>query len=269
MDTTTSTDGTVIGYDRLGDGPPVVLVHPALGHRAFNPEMGRLAELLSATFTVFNYDRRGRGDSGDNAGPVGYDVQREIDDLAAMLTVAGGSAAVYGMSSGAALVLEAANRGLPITKLALYEPPFVIDDSRTPVPPGYLDDMVKLVVAGRRGEAAEHFFVKGVGVPAEAIPYMRADPTWAEYEKVAPTLIYDSAILEGTMIGHPLSPERTAAAKMPALILVGSQVEDWAHTSTKWLADTLEQGSLTTLDGEFHQASAESLAVAVGDFFTA
>jgi len=110
-----SKDGTTIAFDRSGDGPPVILVTGALGFRS-HAIMADLAAALAAHFTVINYDRRGRGDSGDTSP---YAVEREVEDLDALITAAGGSASVYGTSSGAALALEAAASGLPITKLAL------------------------------------------------------------------------------------------------------------------------------------------------------
>jgi len=127
-----SRDGTSIAFERLGDGPPLILVDGALCHRRFGP-MPKLAPLLARDFTVFMYDRRGRGDSGDTAP---YAVEREVEDIDALIEEGGGSAFLYGVSSGAALALEAASRGLGIRKLALYEAPFIVDDSRPPLPEG-------------------------------------------------------------------------------------------------------------------------------------
>src|SRR5215813_8773258 len=150
MRTTTSKDGTTIAFDRYGDGEPVILVQPAFGHRSFNPQFVELAELLAPHFTVFNYDRRGRGDSGDTAP---YAVEREIEDLDALIAEAGGSSAVFGYSSGATLALKAAAHRLAIGKLALYEPPFLVDDSR-PRPSADLPGQhAALISAGRRGDA--------------------------------------------------------------------------------------------------------------------
>lgn len=121
-----SKDGTAIAFDRIGNGPPVILIDGALCYRGMG-QSGQLAKLLAQRFTVFTYDRRGRGGSGDTAP---YDVEREIEDVAAILSEAGGTAFVWGMSSGAVRALEAANRFGGIRKLALYEAPFIVDDSR-------------------------------------------------------------------------------------------------------------------------------------------
>jgi pimeloyl-ACP methyl ester carboxylesterase len=262
--TTSSKDGTAIAFDRLGDGPPVILVHPAFGHRSFNPEMAALAELLAARFTVFNYDRRGRGESGDTAP---YAVEREIDDLDALIGEAGGSAYVYGMSSGAALALEAANQGLAITKLALYEAPFVVDDTRRPVPAGYLARLTELVSSNRRGDVVEHFMTNGVGVPAEMVAQMRNQPMWPAFEAVAHTLVYDGTILDGTMDGHPLPAERVASVKVPTLVIVGTAAPAWSQNSTKALADALPRARVRTLQGEFHAVPPAILAPALEEFF--
>src|SRR5579859_2396645 len=149
METTKSADGTVIAYDRAGDGPPLVVAVGAFcDRRTFVPPPG-----LTSRFTVFAYDRRGRGDSGDTQP---YAVEREVEDIAALIAAAGGAASVFGHSSGAVLALEAA-RSLAITKLVVYEPPFIVDDSRPPVPRDYVAQITARVAAGRRGDAVEYF----------------------------------------------------------------------------------------------------------------
>ena len=158
----TSGDGTKIAFDRLGAGPPVILVGDAFNTRSFGPN-GGLAALLAERFTVVNYDRRGRGDSGDTAP---YSVEREVEDIEALIEAVGGSAHVFGISSGAALALEAANRGLGvIEKLALYEAPFIVDDSRPPIPNDYLKRLEGLVASGRRGDAVRLFMREGWAFP--------------------------------------------------------------------------------------------------------
>jgi alpha-beta hydrolase superfamily lysophospholipase len=156
----TSSDGTTIAFDLLGDGPPVILVCGGSTDRTANAGE---AELLAEHFTVFNYDRRGRGDSGDKAP---YAVEREVEDLDAVIPTAGGSASVYGTSSGAALALEAAASGLAITKLALWEPPFIVEGRPRP-PADTARIYTELVAAGRRGDAVEYFMAKVVGLPPE------------------------------------------------------------------------------------------------------
>lgn len=186
-----SSDGTIIAFDRSGEGPPIILVDGELCYRASGPN-GPLAELLAPHFTVFTYDRRGRGDSGDTPP---YAVDREVEDLEALINEAGGSAYVYGISSGAALALEAANRGLAIKKLALYEAPFVVDDSRPPVPEDYLPQVDKLIAADRRGDAVKLFMRKGVRVPAVFVTMMQFMPAWSKLKGVAHTLPYDAEIM--------------------------------------------------------------------------
>jgi Alpha/beta hydrolase family/Domain of unknown function (DUF4287) len=208
--TVTSRDGTRIAFERSGDGPPLVLVDGALCFRAFGPT-GALAELLAPRFTVYRYDRRGRGDSGDTQP---YAVAREVEDLAAVIAAAGGSAHVFGMSSGAVLALEAAASGLPIGRLALYEPPLSADG---PDPGDFGARLRQLVSEGRRGDAVEHFLTSA-GVPEQAVAGMRADATWPLFESVAPTLVYDDAVLgDGTV-----PRERAVTLTMPALVAAGA-----------------------------------------------
>src|SRR5579864_7067113 len=161
MDTVRSADGTTIAFSRAGQGPPLILVDGALCSRQFGPMPG-LAEQLAPDFTVYTYDRRGRGESGDTAP---YSPDREVDDLEALVAQAGDVVYVHGTSSGAALALEAAKRIPAIAKLAVYEPPFIVDDTRTPIPDGYLARLTSLVAEGRMGEAVKTF-MSFVGTPA-------------------------------------------------------------------------------------------------------
>ena len=172
MRTVASKDGTTIAFDQSGKGPVVLLVAGALGVRS-HPMFTQLAAHLAPHFTVLNYDRRGRGDSGDTPP---YAVGREIEDIEALIDEAGGSAFLYGISSGAVLALEAASQ-LPVKvkKLALYEPPFIVGDSRPPLPKDYVQQVNEMVAAGRRGDAVA-LFMKVVGVPEEFIPQMREMP---------------------------------------------------------------------------------------------
>jgi pimeloyl-ACP methyl ester carboxylesterase len=161
MNRVISSDGTTITFDRVGEGPPLILVGGAFCYRASGPN-GPLAAALAEQFTVFTYDRRGRGDSADT-GP--YAVEGKVEDLEAVIKEAGGSASVYGISSGAALALDAANRGLAINKLALHEAPFVVDDSRPPFPKDYLAQLTEMIAADRQGDAVKLFMRKGVNLP--------------------------------------------------------------------------------------------------------
>lgn len=263
MSTIRSKDGTSIAFDRLGGGPPVVLIHPAFGHRSFDPPMAELARLLSAQFTVFTYDRRGRGESGDTPP---YAIEREIEDLDAILAKARRNAHVYGMSSGAVLALEAANTGLSITKLALNEPPFVIDDTRPPYPADFVAHLTKLVSSGQRDDAVE-YFMRNVGVPAEVIGQMRSQPMWPAFEAVAPTLVYDGTIMGDTQQGRPLPRARVASVKAPALVIVSSESATWMLNSARALADLLPDAQVRTLQGPFHAIPPQVLAPALIEFF--
>ena len=206
-----SKDGTTIAFDQLGDGPPVILVCGGSVDRSSNAP---LAALLAEHFTVFNYDRRGRGDSGDTPP---YAVEREVEDLDAVITAAGGRACVYGTSSGGALALEAA-RTLPtkITKLALWEPPFSPDGYPRP-PANTARIYTELVAAGRRGDAVEFFMAQVVGLPPEFVAQARNAPWWPAQEALAHTLAYDATI----MGDYALPTERVAAVTTPTLVLAG------------------------------------------------
>lgn len=257
-----SRDGTPIAFDQSGTGPPVILVDGALCHRGFGPA-APLAVLLSERFTVFTYDRRGRGDSG-NAAP--YSVEREIEDIDALIRQAGGSAFVYGISSGAALALEAANHGLPITKLALYEAPFVVDGTKEPIPPDYLSRLQAAVAANRRGDAVK-MFMKLVGVPAPAIFMMRLLPAWSKLKAVAHTLPYDIRLVAEHHTGKPLPAGRWSAAKVSTLVADGGKSPAWMRNGMRSLAAVLPNATYRTVDGQTHMLSAKAIAPVLIDFF--
>ena len=185
----TSQDGTTIAFDQLGEGPAVILVCGGSTDRGANAP---LAALLAPDFTVFNYDRRGRGDSSDTAP---YAVKREIEDIQAVIKEAGGSAFVYGTSSGAALALEAAASLPTIKKLALWEPPYIVDDSRPRPPADTATIYTELVAEGRRGDAVEFFMSKVVGLPPEFVAYAHTQPWWPAQEALAHTLAYDATVM--------------------------------------------------------------------------
>ena len=258
-----SKDGTPIAFDRWGQGPALILVSGALSHRAITPVAAQLAALLPR-FTVFHYDRRGRGDSGDTPP---YAVEREVEDLAAVIEAAGGSACVYGMSSGAVLALEAANRGLAITRLALYEPPFVVDDSRPPLTEEYAQQLAGLIAAGRRGDTVEYFLTTAVGLPAAEVGPLRQAPVWPAFEAIAHTLAYDNAILGDTMAGRPLPTGRWTAVTMPTLVIDGGASPVSMHRAAQALADILPNARRRTLEGQTHAVAPEALAPVLAAFF--
>jgi pimeloyl-ACP methyl ester carboxylesterase len=260
---TTSTDGTTIAFDRVGEGPALVLVDGALCDRSSGPN-GALAEQLADRFTVFTYDRRGRGESSDTAP---YAVEREIEDLDAMIAITGGRAFVYGISSGAALSLEAAARGVAIAKLALFEAPFVVDDSRRPMPEDFEAHLDELISLERRGEAVHYFMTKGVGLPAAMVWAMRLMPSWRRLKKVAHTLPYDAAILGENGLGRSLSTERWSSLSVPILVVSGGKSPDWTQASMKALAEAVPGARHSTLEGQTHIVKAAALAPVLAEFF--
>ena len=260
--TATSKDGTRIAFDRSGDGPAVILVGGALSDRS---GWAPLAGLLAPRFTVFGFDRRGRGDSGDTPP---YSVDREIEDLEALLDEAGGAAFVHGQSSGAVLALEAAAK-LPakVRRLSLYEPPFIIDDSRPPPPENFAGHIDELVAAGRRGDAVEFWMTEVVRAPAEAVAEMRGAPAWPSLEALAHTLAYDIAVLGDNMAGHPLPAGRWATATAPTLVMDGGASPGWIRNSARTLANVLPDAQHRTLEGQAHNAAPELLAPEMERFF--
>jgi pimeloyl-ACP methyl ester carboxylesterase len=200
-----SADGTVIEFTAWGDGEPLIIVDGATAYPAINPTNEAVGRLLSDEFRTYAYDRRGRGRSTDTAP---YAVEREIEDLAAIIAVAGASATVFGWSSGGVLALDAAVAGVPIKRLVLFEPPFVVDDSRPPLPVDYVQRLEAAVADGRPGDAAELFMSAAVLLPTEAIDGIRQSDFWPIMEAVAPTISYDGRIMGTTMSGAPLPSDR-------------------------------------------------------------
>ncbi|MGW3627471.1 alpha/beta fold hydrolase [Streptomyces sp. NPDC000880] len=254
---TESGDGTLIAYEQRGEGPSVVLVGGALCTAATD---GPLAALLASHFSVFTYDRRGRGASGDTAP---YAVEREIEDLAAVIAQAGGSAFVHGMSSGAELVLRAAAAGLPITQLSVYEPPFETSATAGQEPAAYVGRLRDLLARGRRGDALALFMTE-VGTPA-AVEGMRQTPMWAELEAVAHTLAYDHEIM-----GTGLVPvDRLRALHTRAMVVDGGASPARMREAARAVADALPRGRHRTLTGQTHEVAPQVLAPVLTDFFAA
>jgi len=262
MNTARSTDGTAIAYQTRGDGPPLILVDGALCYRGIGPSRA-LAKVLSEHFTVVTYDRRGRGESTD-AAP--YSVEREIDDLAALIEAAGGSAYICGFSSGAVLALDAAASGLPITALALYEPPFIVDDSRPPAADDYVEQLNTMLVSNRRGDAVR-LFMRHVGMPAPLVSLMRFMPAWGKLKRVAHTLPYDGEIMGDTQLGRPLPAARWPGTKVKTLVIVGGKSPAFFHNGTSMLADLLPNAEHRVLDGQTHMVKAKVLAPVLIDNF--
>ena len=267
MKTVRSQDGTSIAFDRSGEGPALILVGGASTTRA---DEVRLAAALASYVTVFAYDRRGRGDSGDTAP---YAVEREVDDIEALVDEAGGSAFAFGHSSGAALALEAA-RLLPakITKLALYEPPFIIDDSRPPAPQDFAAHQQDLVASGRRGEAVESFMTV-VGLPPEMIAQMRQSPTWPQLEAIAQTFTYDATIMQDTEQGDPSPLRKWASTAVPTLVMDGTvflgrpEPHAFMCHGADALARVLPNAQRRTLEGQDHGPADDVLVPVLEAFF--
>lgn len=264
MQTTRSADGTPIAFDRRGDGPPIVLVTGALGSRTFDPLLTPLAEQLASRFTTVVYDRRGRGESGDTPP---YAVEREVDDLAALITEVGGRAGLYGISSGAMLALAAADQLEGITALALYEPPFIVDGGRPALPAGYVDHLDTLVAEDRRSEAVEYFMTTAVGIPAAYLQPMKADPSWAGMTAVAHTLPYDGRIAADLMAGRPLPHDRWSGVTAPTLVVTGGESAPFFHTGAGALVEVLAHARHEVLDGQDHAVDPGALAPLLTRFF--
>lgn len=259
MEKVISNDGTEIAYDKRGAGPAVLLIDGALCYRSFGP-MPQLAELLAPDFTVYNYDRRGRGNSGDSPP---YSLKREIEDLEALIDAAGGSAFVFGTSSAACLALEAAVQlGNKIKKLAMYEPPYNSDEVVSQAWKEYRKELATLLAVDRRGDAAA-LFMKSVGTPDDQIQGMRQAPIWAMFEAVAPTLAYDAAAL-GEARSIPL--KKAAQVTVPTLVMNGTVIPFMLDTAQA-LANAIPQAQHRTLEGQPHDVNLEVLAPVLAEFF--
>jgi pimeloyl-ACP methyl ester carboxylesterase len=258
MDTVTSRDGTSIAYDRLGDGPPVVLISGGSVDRTSN---AGLAEQLADRHTVYNYDRRGRGDSGDTPP---YAIAREIEDIAAVIEAAGGPAHLYGSSSGAGLGMHAAAAGLPLAKLALWEPPYSVD-GRPDLPDDTASVYRELVESGRRGDAAEFFMARVVGMPPEFVAQARQAPWWPQQEAIAHTLAYDATI----MGDYTLPTEIARAITVPTLIVVGGASFGFMAETADALARLIPNAERATLEGQAHNVDPAALAPVLERFFAA
>jgi pimeloyl-ACP methyl ester carboxylesterase len=257
-----SADGTTIAYDKNGDGPALVVVDGALTSRrsSSKPE---LITLLSPRLTVYTYDRRGRGDSGDT---LPYAVAREIDDIEAVIGEAGGAAALYGHSSGACLALDATLAlGGKVTKLAMYEAPYDSDQQARPAWERYLRDLAAALGDGRSGDAVA-LFMSFVGTPSEQVASMRQSPFWPELETIGPTLAYDHAGILGADRSVPLG--RAARVRVPALVMNGEEGAPFMAETARALHQAIPGAELRTLAAQGHNVSPEALAPLLTDFVT-
>lgn len=267
MLTVASRDRTTLAFERHGDGPAVILVNGALGDRKLDRRfklMSGLAERLSPNYTVIDYDRRGRGDSGE-AGP--FAVEREIEDIAALIAAAGGRASLFGFSSGGALALRAAGAGIGVERVAVYEAPFVVDPADKRPPADYGERLDRLIVAGDRSGAVKHFMRKAMRMPAPIVAAMRLTPMWQDMKANALTLGYDWAALgEHNMQGAPLRPDEWASVTVPALVVYGGKSPSNLQKGSRALAEVLPTAELRVLDGVGHRLKVDVLAPVLSEF---
>jgi pimeloyl-ACP methyl ester carboxylesterase len=254
----TSADGTEIVFDKTGTGPPVILLSGGPGDRSGERP---LADVLRPFLTVFTYDRRGRGESGDTKP---YSVEREYEDLAAVIAEAGGSAGVYGSSGMGMIGLEAAAHGVPISKLAMWEPPYIVEGARPPVPADWGDRVAALIAQGRAEDAIEYWLVEIVGVPVEYVGSMRGTPFWAGMAASAHALVYDAAILRDFSI----PAERAASVSVPTLVMDGGEAAlPWIRQGVQEVLELLPGGRHQVLDGQAHDVPPEVIAPVLIKFF--
>jgi pimeloyl-ACP methyl ester carboxylesterase len=255
---TLSRDGTSLAYARAGQGPAVILVSGAM---STGGTVAPLAGLLAPHFTAFWYDRRGRGESGDTAP---YAVQREVEDLAALIEAAGGEAALYGVSSGGALALEAAAAGLPVSRVAVYETPFAdFSQGGAEERAAYTEHLTEALAHDRRGDAVE-LFLRLTGLAEEMIRGARQSPMWPAMEGIAPTLAYDDAVM-----GDGLVPrERLASLDTPVLSLAGSASPDWLRRAARAVAEAVPEGTYRSLEDQTHMVDPNVLAPVLTEFLT-
>jgi pimeloyl-ACP methyl ester carboxylesterase len=262
MSTVNSADGTRIAFSRTGDGPPLIIVDGAMCSRAQGPS-GPLAAELAADFTVYTYDRRGRGESGES-GEIA--VEREIEDLAALAKEAGGAPLLAGTSSGAVLALEAANHGVGAPKVAMYEPPLIVDGTHRPLGADFRSRLDTMIAQGRTGEAVSEF-MRFVDVPGFGLAIMRLLPVWSKLKRLAPTLRYDFAYMADLQQGHPLPATRWSGTTQPVLVADGGKSPEWMHNGCRSLSEVLPNATYRTIPGQTHLVKAAALAPVLREFF--
>jgi pimeloyl-ACP methyl ester carboxylesterase len=262
MATVRSRDGTTIAFDEQGNGPALILVDGAMSTRSSGSKP-ELAKLLAQHFMVYSYDRRGRGDSGDTKP---YAVEHEIEDIDALIDEAGGSAFVYGHSSGGSLALEATVKlGDKVKRLAVYEAPYNDDPDARKAWGEYIRNLTEALASDRRGDAVA-LFMAYVGVPAAQIEGMRHAPFWKGMEAIAPTLGYDQTAIMGEDGSIPI--ERAARVHVPTLLMTGGNGAPFMLETAKTLSTTIQGAKLSTLDGQTHDVQPEALAPVLVEFFT-
>jgi pimeloyl-ACP methyl ester carboxylesterase len=261
-DSVKSDDGTTIAFDRYGDGRPVILIGGAYNDRS---TVAGVAEAISSrNLAAVTYDRRGRGASTNNDSE--FDPERELEDLAALIEGLGGSVSVFGHSSGAVLALEAAMHRLPIDRLAVYEPSYMVDGTRALPPDDLAERLSALVCDGRRNDAVVLFSTEAVGLPIDMVERMRAAPAWGGLTALAHTLPYDLAVHHG----YRLPTERLAELELSLLALDGSESFPWIRGTARAVASVVPGARHLTLEGQDHSVlqHPEALRPALVEFFS-
>jgi pimeloyl-ACP methyl ester carboxylesterase len=262
MEKATSADGTTIGYDAWGDGPLAVVVGGAFNDRGTWAE---LAESLAGLgYRAVSYDRRGRGGSGDTPP---FAVDREIEDLAAVIAAAGGGGAVFahGVSSGGALLLRAMASGAPVTRASVLEVPYRIEGAPQ-APERYLGTLSAFVAADDRAGLIEYFHTRVVGMPAEMLEPMKGTPAWDALLAMAPTLVYDGLAMGGDDQSLPAGLLAGITAPVLAVTSTGTAVP-WMARTSEVVADALPAGRFVRLEGGFHEVPTDVLAPALAGFY--
>lgn len=262
----TSKDGTAIAYSKVGSGPALIVICGATQFRAFDPNQAVLADLLAPNFTVITYDRRGRGESGDT---LPFSTKREIEDIAALVEAAGGRASLLGYSSGAVVALEAAAAGLPIDKVIMYEPPFILPESGfPPTPADYVETLDRMTASGDR-DAAPAYFMQNVGMPAEMIEGAKHSPMWPMMQSIGPTIAYDGRFMFAAYYTDKKFPARWKQATMPVLVVNGDASMPFMPGAADAVVATLPNASRKVLAGQDHGPKPDVFAPVIAEFLKA
>ena len=262
MDTVTSKDGTSIAYEATGDGPALILVDGALS-TSRGESKPELVALLAPRFTVYNYDRRGRGESGDT---LPFAVEREIEDIDALIEHAGGEALLFGHSSGGCLALEAASAlGDKVAKVAVYEAPWNDDPAAQKAWGDYLRALSEALASGRRGDAVA-LFMQYVGTPPEQVAAMREAPFWPSFEAIAPTLAYDHSEIMGSTAAVPM--KQLAKVEVPVLAICGDASPTFMCTTAQTISRAVEHGEFRAMEGQTHAVPPDVIAPVLTAFFS-
>jgi pimeloyl-ACP methyl ester carboxylesterase len=259
----TSKDGTQIAYSKVGSGPTLIIICGATQFRAFDASLAVLADLLAPQFTVITYDRRGRGESGNT---LPFAPAREIEDIAALVQAGGGRASLLGYSSGAVVALEAAVAGLPIDKVLMYEPPFVVPASGFPPPPAdYVEALNKMTASGDK-DGAPAYFLKTIGLPPEAIEGIKQSAMWPTMQSIGPTIAYDGQFMFDAYYTEEKFPARWKKATMPVLVLNGDRSFPFMPMAAEAVAAALPNVSRKVLPGQDHGPTPDVIAPVIRDF---